>query len=321
VNRRETLQVLVAFSVGAPLMGLAQSYPARAIRLILPLPAGSSTDVVARAFAASVAASVNQPIVVENKPGADGLISGNEVRRSSPDGYTLFFATNSPMMVAPAMKKSPPYDPTRDFTPIIQIGRYTFLFVVHPAVPAQSLEEFIGYVKMNPAKVAYATGNTTGIVACQEFANLTGTKMVHVPFKGEPQAMVDLLAGRVQLMLATAAAAIPQIREGKLRPLAAGLDRRIPDLPDVPTLAESGLPQLSIGGWAALYGPPGLPRDIVDRMNAEFLAAASRPEVRATMMRQLFVFTGSSPDDLAKFTRDQYEGFKGKMKTIGLEAD
>lgn len=321
MDRRKTLQALLAFSAPNSFAADAQSYPSRPIKMVLPPPPGSATDVVARAFAASVERSVGQAVIVDNRPGADGLIAGSEVKRAVPDGYTLFYGTNSPMMVAPAMKKAPPYDPSRDFTPIIDLGRYTYLIVVHPAVPARRLDEFIRYAKARPDAVAYATGNTTGIVACAELASLTGTRMVHVPYKGEPQAMVDILAGRVQLMLATAGAALPHIREGKLRALAVGLHTRIPDLPDVPTLAEAGLPELTVTAWAALYGPAGLPRAIVDRLNEEVLAAASRPEVQATLARQMFVFSGSTPEALAKFTADQYQAFKVKMRLIGLEAD
>ena len=315
-------KLLTAMLFGAfTLTAAAQSYPSKPIRLIVPFPPGSATDTVARTFGASVAQAIGQPIVVENKAGADGAIAGTEVMRAAPDGYTLFFATNSPMAVAPAMRKTPPYDPLRDFTPIADMGRYTFFVVVHPSVPSKTIAEFIKYAKDNPDKVNYATGNTTGIMSTAQFSHLAGIKMVHVPYKGEPQALTDLIAGRVQFMVVSAGTSVPHIREGKLRALATLITKRSPILPDVPTMAESGMPQFSITSWAALYGPAKLPREIVDRMNKEFLAAAQRPEVLATMEKQAFVLTGSTPERLGAFTKEQIDEYRAMMRATGMEPD
>ena len=299
----------------------AQPWPSKPIRLIVPFPAGAATDTVARAFGASVSVAVGQPVLIENKAGADGAIAGTEVMRSAPDGYTLFFATNSPMAVAPALRKIPPYDPVRDFTPISDIGRYTFFVVVHASVPAQTVAEFIKYAKDNPDKLNYATGNTTGIMACAQFSHLAGIKMTHVPYKGEPQALTDLVAGRVQFMVVSAGTVVPFIREGKLRALAVVTGKRSPVLPDVPTLAEAGMPKFSITSWAALYGPAKMPRDIVERINREFIAAAQRPEVQATLERQAFILVGSTPEKLGAHTKEQYDEFRAMMRTSGMEPE
>lgn len=315
-------KLLTAFVLGvAALTASAQSWPTRPIRLVVPFPPGSATDTIARAFGGAVAQSLGQPVVVENKAGADGAISGAEVMRAPSDGYTLLFATNSPMAVAPAMRKHPPYDPTRDFTPIADIGRYTFFVVVHPSVPAKTVAELLQHAKDNPGKLNYATGNTTGIMSTAQFMHLGGTRMVHVPYKGEPQALVDLIAGRVQFMVVSAGTSVPHIREGKLRALAVITTKRSPILPEVPTIAEAGMPAFSITSWAALYGPAKMPREIVDRLNREFLAAAQRPEVQATLEKQAFVFVGSTPERLADFTKEQNDEYRAMMRATGMEPD
>lgn len=315
-------KLLTALALGAVAMtAVAQNYPTKAIRVVVPFPPGSATDTVARAYSASVSQVLGQPIVVENKAGADGAISGAEVARSAPDGYTLFFATNSPMSVAPAMRKNPPYDPVRDFTPIADIGRYTFFVVVHPSVPANTVAELVKYAKDNPNKLNYATGNTTGIMSCAQFSHLAGIRMVHVPYKGEPQALTDLIAGRVQFMVVSAGTVVPHIREGKLRALAVVTGKRSPILPDVPTLAEAGMPAFSITSWAALYGPAKMPRDIVERLNKEYLAAASRPEVAMVLEKQAFIVTGSTPERLGAFTKEQLDEYRAMMKATGIEPE
>lgn len=315
-------RLLTALILGAAaLTASAQSWPAKPVRLVVPFPPGSATDTVARAFGGAVAQSIGQPVLVENKAGADGAISGAEVVRAAPDGYTLFFATNSPMAVAPAMKKNPPYDPIRDFTPIADIGRYTFFVVVHPSVPAKTVAELLQYAKDNPEKLNYATGNTTGIMSTAQFMHLGGIRMTHVPYKGEPQALTDLIAGRVQVMVVSAGTSVPHIKEGRLRALAVITTNRSPILPEVPTIAEAGMPKFSITSWAALYGPAKLPREIVERVNKEFLAAAQRPEVQATLERQAFVFVGSTPEKLAVFTKEQNDEYRAMMRVTGMEPD
>ena len=299
----------------------AQAYPTKPIKLVVPFPPGAATDTLARVYAQAISSSLGQPVLVENKAGADGAISATEVMRAAPDGYTLLFATNSPMAAAPALKKNPPYDPVTDFTPITDVGRYTFFIYLHPSVPAKTVAEFVAYAKANPNKVAYATGNTTGIVSTALFSSLAGIQMVHVPYKGEPQALTDLIAGRVQFMVASAGTTVPFVKEGKLRAIAVTLNRRSPALPDVPTIAEAGMPKFSLSSWAAVFGPKGLPRDIVDRLNKEFNAAASRPEVQATLEKQAFQPVGSTPEQLGVLVKEQYQAYRDTLKAAGVEPE
>jgi len=299
----------------------AQAYPTKPIRVVVPFPPGAATDTIARAFSQAVATSIGQPVVVENKAGADGAIAGTEVARAAPDGHTLLFATNSPMSAVPALKKNPPYDPVRDFAPVSDIGRYTFFMVVHPSVPAKTVAELVAYAKANPGKLSYATGNTTGIVSTALFNALGGIQMVHVPYKGEPQALTDLIAGRVQFMVVSAGTSIGHIRDGRLRAIAVTLTKRSPAAPEVPTIAEAGMPKFSLTSWAAVFAPAGTPPEIVARLTKEFNAAMSRPEVMSVMEKQSFMLNGSTPEQLGTLVRDQLESFRSTLKIAGVEPD
>ena len=315
---RRILAVIVAGAL--PLVAAAQ-YPAKPVRVLVPFPGGSATDTITRILANSVSQSIGQPLVVENKAGADGAIAAGEVAKAAPDGYTLLMATNSPMSAVPAMKKNPPYDPVADFTPITDVGRYTFFLYVHPAVPARTFADLIAYAKANPGKLNYATGNTTGIVSFAQINSLAGIDMVHVPYKGEPAGIADLVAGRVQLMLATPTTGLAQVKEGRLRALVTTLSKRSSLLPEVPTIAEAGMPKFSITSWAALFGPAKLPREVLERLNREFLAAMGRAEVQAAMDKQAFALSPSSPEQLAQFVKEQIEGYRGILRAAGVQPE
>ncbi|MBS0336355.1 MAG: tripartite tricarboxylate transporter substrate binding protein [Proteobacteria bacterium] len=314
-------RILATLSLAAVAASAAAQYPNKPIKLIVPFPAGSATDTVGRILGQSVSAAVGQTVVVENKAGADGAIAGSEVVKSAPDGYTLLLATNSPMAVAPAMKKVPPYDPTTDFTPITDVGRYTFFLFANANLPAKTLGELIAYAKANPGKLAYATGNTTGIVSFAQMNALAGVQMLHVPYKGEPAAITDLIGGRVQLIWATPTTGLSHVKDGKLRAIVTSLKNRSPILPDVPTIAEAGLPKFSILSWAALYGPAKMPKDLVERLNKEFVAAMKRPDVMAAMEKQAFILNPSTPEELGAFTKDQFEEYKRILRAAGIQPE
>jgi tripartite-type tricarboxylate transporter receptor subunit TctC len=298
---------IVAVIVAAASAAASAQYPSRPIRLIVPFPAGSGTDVIARILAQPVSQSLGQPILIDNKPGADGAIAAEAAAKAAPDGYTLLMATSGPMAGLPALKKSLPYNPATDFTPISDVGRFSIFLYTHPSVPAANLKELLDYARANPGKLNYATGNITGIASTAQLVSLGGVKMVHVPYKGEPAGVTDLVAGRVQLMFASPTAAMGFEKEGKIRALAFGLSKRSPAMPDVPTMAEAGMPDFSLISWAALFGPAKMPPDVVERLNREFVAAMRNPDVMAAMEKQMFLLTPSSPADLATFAHVQRE--------------
>ena len=299
----------------------AAQFPGKPIRIVVPFPAGSATDTVARILGQSVSAAIGQPVIVDDKPGADGAIAAAEVAKSAADGYTLLMATNSPMSAVPALKKSPPYDPVADFTPITDVGRYTFFLYVNAGVQAKTFKELIAYAKANPGKLAYATGNTTGIVSFAQMNALAGVEMLHVPYKGEPQGITDLVGGRVQLMWATPTTGIAHVKDGKLRALVTSLKTRSSLLPDVPTIYESGMPQFTIVSWAGLYGPAKLPKDVLERLNREFVAAMKRPDVIAAMDKQAFALSPSTPEQLGAHTREQMESYQRILRAAGVQAE
>ncbi len=315
------VRLVCAIALSALALSAAAQYPNKPIRIIVPFPAGSATDTVGRILGQSVSAAIGQAVVIENKVGADGAIAGAEVAKAAPDGYTLLLATNSPIAVVPALRKSPPYDPITDFTPITDVGRYTFFLFVNAEVPVKTFGELIDYAKANPGKLAYATGNTTGIVSFAQMNALADIQMLQIPYKGEPAAITDLIGGRVQLMWATPTTGLAHVKDGKLRALVTSRKQRSPILPDVPTIAEAGLPKFSILSWAALYGPAKMPRDLTERINKEFAAAMNRPDVIAQMNKQAFALTPSTPEELAAFTREQIDDYRRVLRAAGVQAE
>jgi tripartite-type tricarboxylate transporter receptor subunit TctC len=317
MKRLFTAAAAVLFACAAS----AQQFPSKPIRIVVPFGAGSATDLISRVLGNSVSAAIGQPVIVDNKAGADGAIAASEVAKAAPDGYTLLMATNSPLSVVPAMKKSPPYDPVADFTPITDVGRYTFFVVVNPDLPVKTLPELVQYARANPGKVNYATGNTTGIVSSALLASLAKIEMVHVPYKTEPQVMADLVGGRVQMMFASSTTSMPLIRDGKLRALVTTLPRRSHLLPEVPTIAEAGYPSFSIISWAGLFGPAKMPADVVARLNKEFVTAMGRPDVQDAMQKQAFVLTPSTPEKLAGWVKEQLESYRSILKAVGIQPE
>jgi tripartite-type tricarboxylate transporter receptor subunit TctC len=286
---------------------LAQNYPSRPIRLIVPFPAGGTADVVARILAQPVGQALGQAIVVDNRAGADGALAAALVMNSAPDGHTLFLASNSPMSAVPTMRRKPPYDPRTDFTAISLVGKFTFFMFMNPAVPAKTLTEFIDYARANPGKLNYASGNTTGIVTMAQLALLAKLDMTHVPYKGDAPATADLIAGRVQAAIMTPVPAFALAKDGKLRVLATLLTNRSVLAPDVPTFAQAGMPGVSLSSWLGLFGPAKMSAEITARISREINAALRRPEIQDLLARQGFEAQGSTPAELATHVKEQID--------------
>jgi tripartite-type tricarboxylate transporter receptor subunit TctC len=227
-------------------------------------------------------------------------------------------ATSSAMSAVPAMRKQPPYDPTTGFTPITKIGTFSYFLFTHPSVPASNVAELIAYIRANPGKVNYAGPTTTGTMAAVQLAGFANLDMVRVPYKGEGAATIDLVSGRVQLMFATPTNALGPAKEGRLRVLATLLHERSPLAPQVPTMAEAGAPPLSIVPWAGLFGPAGLPKEIVARLHREVTALLGRSEVREQIARQAFEVQSSTADELAAYTKEQVTVWKKAVQSSGL---
>jgi len=300
---------IVALAGGVAHDASAQNYPSRPIRVVVPFPPGGTADVVARILAQPLGQALGQALVVDNRAGADGAVAALLVMNALPDGHTLFLASNSPMSAVPTMHRKPPYDPRTDFTAITLIGKFTFFMFVNSAVPAKTLTEFIDYARANPGKLNYGSGNTTAIVSMAQLSLLAKLDMTHVPYKGDAPTTADLIAGRVQSAFMTPVPAFALAKEGKLRILATLLTKRSALAPDVPTMAEAGMPGVSVAPWLGLFAPAKLPKDITARLAREFNAALRRPEVMEQLARQGFEAQGSTPEELATHVKEQIDAW------------
>lgn len=302
-----TVGLLVGFNAVA-------EYPEKPIRLLVPFPAGGTADQAARILAEPLSKALGQAVIVEAHPGADSQTGTAEAARAAPDGYTLLAGSLTGLNYVPAVRKSPPYDPTRDFTLITKLYDTAFMLFVHPSLPVKSVGELLEYIRANPGKLSYGTGTATAILASSELMAAAKAPMVHVPYKGDIQGFPDLLTGRIQVMFAVQGIAMQYASEGKLRVLATTLAKRTPLFPEVPTLQEVGLPPLSVKTWNGLVGPAGMPKAVAERLSREVNAILARPEVRIQLEKVGFLANGSTPDELAALVKEQLEVWKRAVR-------
>ena len=314
------LLIAVLAAVFATLAG-AQPWPAKPIRIVLQFPPGGSTDLVARILGQALSQSLGQPVLVENKPGADGAIAGDFVARAEPDGHTFFLASNTAMMQVPLLKKSPPYDAVKSFTPVSLVGRYVYVLVVSPSLPVRSVAELLAYARANPGRLNYGSYSGVTQLMHSNLRIVSKVEMALIPYKGEAPTVADIIGNQVQLTFATPTSTLVHIKDGKLRALATLLPARFALLPDVPTAAEAGLPPFNAGTWAALFGPARLPPDIVARMNREINAAMRRPDVREKIGQQGFELAGSTPEEMAAFVQDQLVAWGRAFREAGMNPE
>jgi tripartite-type tricarboxylate transporter receptor subunit TctC len=313
---------LVAF-VAAALAAFCASaqYPDKPIRLIVPFPPGGAAEVGARIFSTPLGQALGQPVVVETKPGADGAIAADAVMKAPPDGYTLFYATNTAFNWVLATRKNPPYNPLTDFTPVSFVGYFGFFLFSHPSVPAKNVAELISYARANPGKLNYGSGNSTAQLFGAQLMKLEGIEMLHVPYKGDAPLIIDLVGGRVHVAFATPGSAAPQVKEGKLRALAAMFPSRSPLLPEVPTAAEAGLGKMSRTPWGGIFGPKGLPREVVDRLARELAVVLKRQDVREAFGKLAFEPKSSTPEELSAILKQQIEVWTSVARDVGIKAE
>jgi tripartite-type tricarboxylate transporter receptor subunit TctC len=307
---------LLLAGVAAPLHAQTP-WPTKAVRIVLQFPPGGSTDAVARILAQPLSAALGQPVVVENRPGADGAIAGDLVARAEPDGHTYVLASNTPMLQVPLLRKNPPYDPVKSFTPVSLVGRYVYVMVAAPSLPAKDVTELLAYARANPGKLSY--GSYSGVTQLMHNQlKLANAETTLVPYKGEAPTVTDILGHHIHFTFATPASTLQHVKEGKLRAMAVLLPSRSALLPEVPTAAEAGLPPFAAGTWAALFGPAKLPADIAQRMNRELQAAMKRPDVRERIAALGFELGGSTPDELGSFVQDQLQAWGRAFRDAGM---
>src|SRR4051812_42066223 len=308
-------KLLLAALLAFPILAQAQ-YPAKPIRAVVAFGTGGTTDVTARIVAAALSQSLGQQVVIDNKPGADGIVAGTDVVKSAPDGYTIWFATYTQISALPSLRKSVPFDPLADFTPIGTIGNFSFFWTVNNELPVRSLKELAAYGRANPGKLNAGSSGAAATMAPTAFASAEKFDLQVVNYKSETTALNDLVTGRIQLMLASGTLA-PQLREGRARGLATLGNQRSKMLPDLPTMAEAGVAPFPAVPWMGLVGPAKLPKEIVERLSRELLGVLKNPEVRERVERQGMELNFLSPEATAALAKEQTEVWRRITKEAG----
>ena len=313
---------IVAFAMIAPSVPAAdRSYPAKPLRMIVPYPAGGPTDLIGRTINGHLTERLGQAVVVDNRAGADAVIGAEIAAHAPPDGYTLLIATVTTLVVNPLTKAKLPYDPERDFAPVSMLAAQPYVLAVHPSLPANSVAQLIAYSKANPGKLNYGSANVSGSahLAAEMLKHLAAIDVLHVPYKGTAPAMTDLIAGRLSFMFTGISTARPQVMSGRLRVLAVSTAKRSAAMPEVPTVAEAGVPGYETTGWNSLVVPRGTPRAIIDRLNGAVFAIMSSGDVRERLVQQGIDVDAGSPEDLSRFVKAERERLAKLINAIGLK--
>jgi tripartite-type tricarboxylate transporter receptor subunit TctC len=315
--------VIAACAAMLPALAAAQDYPARPIRLILGVPAGGTPDVLARTVIPAMSELLGQSLVVDNRGGAGGRIGAELAAHAAPDGYTFLMTSPGALTIAPHITKGLAYDPLKDLAPISLVASGPFLLIVHPSVPAKSVKEMIALGKAEPGKYNYSSAGsgTPNHMAMELFKSMAGVNYTHVPYKGAPQAVTDLLGGRVSLTMNSIPPVLAHIRAGKLRPLGVAGTQRSPQLPEVPTIIEAGVPGYESGSWMGLLAPAKTPAKIIARMAEVTVKAVNMPETRKRLEEQGAVPVANTPKEFAARIRKEHEQAAMIVKTAGVRIE
>jgi len=312
----------IAAALLAPL-GIAQTYPDKPIRLILSVPAGATPDVTARLVTPGLAQLLGQPLVVDNRPGAGGLIGAEIVSKAAPDGYTVFISSPGALTILPHLRKNVPYDTLRDFAPVSLISIGPFVLITHPSVPAKTVKELVALARAQPGKLNYASAGSgvANHLAMELFKHMAGVDITHVPYKGAPQAVTDVLAGHMNIMFNSIAPIVGHIKAGRVRVLGIASAKRSPQLPDVPTISEAGVPGFEAVNWFGMFAPAKTPKRIITRLNEAVVKVVRLPEIQSQFAALGADVVGSSPEELAAFIRRDMEQYAKVVKLSGAKVD
>ena len=321
VNRAALLVLLAVAATGALAADKATSFPTRPIRLVLPVPPGGGTDIIARTIAQYLAPALGQPVIIDNKPGAGGNLAEDIVAKSTPDGYTLAVVTAA-HATNPKLYEKLSYDPLKDLVPITQLTSQPYLFVVNNNVPAKTVPEFVAWAKKKDA-VTYASSGSglLGHLGMEEFKLRAGFKTIHIPYKGAAPALTDTMGGQTEAFFPTVVSGLPQVKAGKLRAIAVTSAKRSPLLPDVPTVAESGYPGFEVNGWYGLLAPAGTPPEIIARLHDEVVKVLALPEVREKIAADGAEPVGNTPTEFDAYIRSEAVKWAKVIKESGAKAD
>ena len=300
-----------------------QAYPNKPLKMILPFPAGGPTDIVARAMGQGLGEALGQNVVIDNRPGGGGMIGATLAARSPADGYTLLLGGITTFGVAPSIHKNPPYDSVKDFQPVTLATRQPIMLMMHPSLPAKSVKEFIALSKARPGEINYASSGPggSGHMAGELFKLVTGVNLVHIPYKGAPPALNELIAGQVQVMFGTILASAPHIRSGRVRALAITGPQRSAALAEVMTFAEAGLPSYDASSWNGILVPAGTPRAIVERLNTEIVRILKSPQVQERLAQDGALPWPTTPDEFAAFIKSEIAKWAKVVQAANIRID
>ena len=314
--------IAAALALCACAAGYAQPYPNKALRIIIPFPgAGGAADVTGRLAGQKLSEALGQPVVIDNRPGAGGNIAAETTARAAPDGYTLF-QFNIANTMAPALYKKLAYDPQRDFAPVTQIGSTPFILCVHPSVPAKSVAELIAYAKARPGTLNFGSSGTGSLnqLAAEWFAMSAGIKMIHVPYRGGGAGVIDLMSGQISLYFMNALQSLPYIKSGRLRALGVTTPQRSPFAPEIPAIAESGLPGYDMTTWTALLVTGGTPREVVNKLHAEVALILNQPETKERLAADGMAVVASTPAQFTDFLARESSKYARIIQAAGITA-
>jgi tripartite-type tricarboxylate transporter receptor subunit TctC len=323
ICRRICLAIAALAVAFSPVVGFAQAWPSKPLKLIVPFTAGGSTDTVARIVAEKLSTRLGQPVIVDNRAGAGGAIGSDVAAKSPPDGYTMLVGTSSTMAIAPHVYSKLPFEPTRDFAPVILLGTADIMIVVNSEVPVHSVRELLAYAKANPGKLTFASGGNGSIshLLGEYFKSMAGIDMLHVPYKGDAQMVTDLLGGQVNMAFGTAVAFLPHVKSGKVRAIAVTNPKRSTTQTQLPTVSESGVPGYDAVQWFGIAVPTGTSREIVQRLNDEIRGILAVAEVRARFTELGFDVVGDRPEEFAAFLRAENVKWKKIAEIAGTKLD
>ena len=298
------------------------AWPTKPVKIIVPFPAGGPTDVMTRSLADKLSTALGQPVIIDNKPGAGGTIGSDVVAKSAPDGYTLLMATGSTHSVGPYLGKVP-YDPQKDFTPVIYVGTATNILLVSPKLGVSNVRELIALAKQKPGELNYATSGIGSVahLTSEMFASMAGIKLTHVPYKGTQQSIADIASGQVAMLFDNVLTAKPHVDSGRLKGIAISSSKRSELVPDIPTVAESGLPGFESNNWFGIFGPANLPKPIVERLNAEVNRIVKDPAIRERFHTLGFETTGGSPQDLDNIMKSEAQKWSKVIRDANVKPE
>src|SRR5688572_9530272 len=306
-----------------PVAGNAADYPTKPIRLIVPYPPGGGNDTLARIFGQKLTESWGQQVVIDNRPGAGTTIGTTLASRAVPDGYTILLSSIATHALAPYLYKNPGYDPVSDFAPITLLAIAPTILVLNNALPFKSLQELIAAAKASPGKYSYASGGSGSPphMAGAIFASMTGITLLHVPYKGGAPAQIDTISGQTHMMFDTAASIMPQVKSGKLKALAIARDKRLSELPDLPTFAEQGVKGYEVNAWYSMHAPAGVPKQVIAKLNHEIVRILNTPEIAERIKQLGSEPVGNTPDQFAAFVKAEAAKYAKAIKESGARVD